>query len=261
MDPQPDPTPTRYDLCYGRHKTVSRLPAWTFQVDEGPPRVPTNKSIVTHKRNWKESTTEPMAGCGGNVCWDDPLTAYRSTKIRGAKLVWFQHDGYAIRRWDTPSRTRSTTLPAGMKVPADANFDSPRQIKHKEGSGGAWSCCSQSARHNQKIPLIPFYMWACPLCRASRHRGQSIYHDFRLTGECGERVDVQDWPTRWKEKALKDKETVDAESSETPVEKARKRPRKDALEADVDADDIYSNTEDGPSASAGFDVGTPIVIE
>ena len=219
MDPPPDSTPTRYDLWYGRHKTVSRLPAWTPQVDDGPPRVPTNKAVVTHKRNSEGLTTEPLAGCGGNVCWDNPLTAYKSTKIKAAKVGWFQHDGFAIRRWNTPSRTRSTTLPVGMKLPHDAEFI-PRHIRFKAGSGGAWSCCSRSTRHNGKIAIIPFHMPTCPLCKASRHRGQSIYHDFRLTGERGERVDVQDWPAEWKEKAL-------------PVEVSKKRSRK---EANVDGD-------------------------
>lgn len=197
LDPHPGPNPTRYDLWYGRHKTVDRLPAWTPQVDEGPPRVPNNKFIITHKRKWKRPTTEPLAGCGGNVCWDDPSTAYKSTKMKAAKVGWFQHDGFAIRRWATPSRTRSTTLPVGMKLPHDAEF-SPKHIKLKRGRGGAWSCCSRSARHNGKIAIIPFSMSTCPLCKASRHRGQSIYHDFRLTGERGERVDVQDWPEQWK---------------------------------------------------------------
>ena len=248
LDPQPGPTPTRYDLWYGRHKTVEHLPAWTPQVDEGPPRVPNNKFITTHKRKRKRPTTEPLAGCGGNFCWDDPSTAYKSTKMKAAKVGWFQHNGFAIRRWATPSRTRSTTLPVGMKLPDDVEF-SPKHIKLKRRSGGAWSCCSRSARHNGKIAIIPFSMSTCPLCKASRHRGQSIYHDFRLTGERGERVDVQDWPTQWKKKALREKEVVDAESSETPVEGTRKRSRTDAFEADVDADNIHTNTKTGSPAS------------
>lgn len=61
-------------------------------------------------------------------------------------------------------------------------------------------------------------------------------------------------------KALKDKEDVDAEISETPVEKARKRSRTDAFEADVDADNIDDDTEAGPSASDGREVVAPTLF-
>ncbi|XPS76047.1 hypothetical protein M3J09_008110 [Ascochyta lentis] len=50
-----------------------------------------------------------------------------------------------------------------------------------------------------EIQLLPFSIKCCPLCKAPRYRGKSVYHDFRLLGEDGLKIHTDKWPDHFGE--------------------------------------------------------------
>jgi hypothetical protein len=182
-DPAPGPLPNTYDLRHGHIDKIS-VPIEPYYQPV------TNKFPEISNRGLGLTTLGPggkkKKKSGGGVDWTCGMIALANIDRSMPSKIWFfLEDGQLILRWDTRSRTRSRTLAPFQTLPPEARFDfitAELRVWPDESlaHGPAWSCYNCGTSHNQQMPILPFWVTSCPLCKVPRSNGLSVAHDFYI---------------------------------------------------------------------------------